>query len=64
MLEVKDKAIRFLHETTNDETGEVAAIAVIVGVHMDTTARVARTLPLDVRECAELAKHEVATTRT
>jgi len=64
VLEVKDKTIRLLHEMTNDETGEVAAIAVIVGIHLDTTARVARLLPLDIRERAELAKHEPATERT
>jgi acyl-CoA thioester hydrolase len=53
VLEVKDKTIRLRHEMTNDETGEVAAIALMVGVHLDTTARVARSLPLDVRQRAE-----------
>jgi acyl-CoA thioester hydrolase len=32
VLEVKDKAVRFIHEMRNDATGEVAAVTVTVGV--------------------------------
>jgi acyl-CoA thioester hydrolase len=53
VLEVKDKSIRFVHEMTNDETGELAARTIIVGVYFDTTARKSRALPEDVRERAE-----------
>ena len=35
VLEVKQKSIRFTHAMTNDETGEIAAITVIVGVYLD-----------------------------
>jgi acyl-CoA thioester hydrolase len=54
VLEIKEKAIRFLHEMRNDETGELAASTVLVGVHFDLTARKARPLPKDVRESATL----------
>ena len=52
VLEVEDKSILFTHEMRNDETGDVAATTVIVGVHFDTNARKARVLPADVRERA------------
>src|ERR1700757_3183971 len=45
VLEVKEKSIRFAHEMTNDETGELAARTVIVGVYFDTSLRKARPLP-------------------
>jgi hypothetical protein len=51
-LEIEDKTIRVIHEMRNDETGEVAATTVIVGVHLDTTVRKALPLPSDVRERA------------
>jgi acyl-CoA thioester hydrolase len=52
VLEVKEKVIRFLHEMTNDETGEVAAITRLVTVYFDTAARKSVALPPDVRERA------------
>jgi acyl-CoA thioester hydrolase len=65
VLEVKDKAMRLLHEIRNDETGEVAATTVIVGVHIDSVARKARYLPSDVRERAVLMiKQEDGTDRS
>ena len=54
MLEVKEKTIRFRHEMTNDETGELAASTVLVGVYFDVNIRKARELPSDVREQAIL----------
>jgi acyl-CoA thioester hydrolase len=39
VVEVKDKSIRFVHEMSNDETGEVAARTTLKGVHIDTVAR-------------------------
>ena len=58
VLEVKDKAVRFIHEMRNDATGEVAAVTVTVGVYLDTIARRARSLPSDVRERATLMINE------
>jgi len=47
--EIKDKSIRFTHEMTNDETGELAASTVLVGVCIDLATRRAASLPADVR---------------
>jgi acyl-CoA thioester hydrolase len=52
VLDVREKSIRFLHEMRNDETGEIAAISILVGVHLDTTSRQGRALPSDIRERA------------
>lgn len=52
VLEVKDKVLRFEHEMTNDETGEIAARTRLVAVHIDAVKRRARSLPDDVRERA------------
>jgi acyl-CoA thioester hydrolase len=39
LLDVGDKSIRFRHEMRNGETGEIAALCEITGVHMDRRAR-------------------------
>jgi acyl-CoA thioester hydrolase len=52
LLEVKEKALRFTHEMRNDETDEVAATTILVGVHLDTKLRKARPLPISVRDRA------------
>jgi acyl-CoA thioester hydrolase len=39
VLEIRDKSIRIKHEMRNAETGEIAAICEITGVHMDRQAR-------------------------
>ena len=54
LLEVRDKTIRFVHEMRNDDTGEIAATTVLVGVHLDMASRKACRLPADVRERAIL----------
>lgn len=48
ILEVREKSIRFTHEMTNDQTGELAATTLLVGVCIDTVARKARPLPQDI----------------
>jgi acyl-CoA thioester hydrolase len=53
VLEVKEKSIRFAHEMTNDETGELAARTVLVAVYIDTSLRKARPLPSDISQRAE-----------
>jgi len=58
VLEVKQKSIRFTHAMTNDETGEIAAITVIVGVYLDIKERRARPLPADIHERAILVCDE------
>lgn len=57
VIEVKDKVSRVIHEMRNDETGEVAATAMIVGVYFDATAREARSMPSDLKMRAEAALH-------
>lgn len=39
VLEMKEKVIRFFHEMRNDENGEVSAVTVLTGVHMDVEVR-------------------------
>jgi acyl-CoA thioester hydrolase len=48
ILEVKDKVIRIFHEMQNDETGEIAAVTILTGVHMDTQSRVACPFPEEI----------------
>lgn len=49
ILEMKDKVIRFFHEMQNAETGEIAALTILTGVHMDTQTRVACPFPEEIR---------------
>jgi acyl-CoA thioester hydrolase len=51
-LEVRDKALRFVHEMRNAETGEVAAICEITAGHIDRRARKAVALPATIRDAA------------
>jgi acyl-CoA thioester hydrolase len=48
--EVREKALLFVHEMTNEETQDVAARTFLTGVCLDTKTRKARPLPADVRE--------------
>ncbi|MCX7176157.1 MAG: thioesterase family protein [Proteobacteria bacterium] len=48
VIEVREKLVRFFHEMRNCETNEVAAITLLVGVHMDTEIRKSCALPESV----------------
>jgi len=48
--EVREKAVIFVHEMTNEETQELAARTILTGVCIDTTTRKGRALPPDIRE--------------
>jgi len=61
LREVREKSIRFVHEMRNAETGEVAAICEITGVHMDRHARKAIPFPDAIRSAA--LNHLAATER-
>jgi len=50
LLAVGEKSIRFRHEMTNAETGEIAAICEITGVHMDRQARKSAPFVAAIRE--------------
>ena len=45
VLELQGKKIRFRHEMRNEETGEVAAVTTLLGIHMDTRSRKACPFP-------------------
>jgi acyl-CoA thioester hydrolase len=50
ILEIREKVIRFFHQMINEETGDVAAITEITGVHMDTVRRRSCPFPGQVVE--------------
>lgn len=52
LLEVRDKSIRFVHEMRNAETGEIAAICEITGVHMDREVRKSAPFAAAIRDVA------------
>ncbi|MGP0093661.1 MAG: acyl-CoA thioesterase [Xanthobacteraceae bacterium] len=54
-LDVRDKALRLVHEMRNCETGEVAAVCEITAVHIDRRARKAISLPSAIRDAASAA---------
>ena len=48
--EIREKAVLFVHEMTNQNTQELAARTVLTGVCIDINTRRARPLPADIRE--------------
>jgi acyl-CoA thioester hydrolase len=48
IMEVSDKSVRIAHEMRNDDTGEIVASMIVVGVHVDALSRKASPLPADV----------------
>ncbi len=48
ILEMNAKQIRFYHEMTNDESGDLSATTIITGIHMDTQIRKACPFPDEV----------------
>ena len=52
ILEVRERAIRFLHTMTNDETGEIAATTELTGVCLDPQTRRATAFSAAVLERA------------
>lgn len=48
LLEMRDKVTRFVHEMRHAQTGEISAICVITGVHMDGKARKSTPFPADI----------------
>ncbi len=48
ILEMKKKVIRFCHEMRNEDTGEIAAITVLTGIHIDRRIRKSSPFPADV----------------
>ena len=52
-LEVRKSSIRFVHEMSNEETGELAAVALLTGVHIDAVTRKSCPVPEELRRRAE-----------
>jgi acyl-CoA thioester hydrolase len=50
LLEVRDKAIKFVHEMRHAITGDVAAVCVLTGVSIDTQTRKSCPFPAEVLE--------------
>jgi len=48
VVSVSDKKIVFFHEMRNADTGEVSAVTLLTGVHLDTQARKSCALPDEV----------------
>ncbi|WP_217349777.1 thioesterase family protein [Polaromonas sp. A23] len=49
VLEMGEKKIRFRHEMRNEDTGEIAAVTTLLGVHMDTHARKSCPFPAELQ---------------
>ena len=49
-LEVREKAARFVHEMRHAVSGEVSAICVLTGVHIDSQTRKSCPLPAEIVE--------------
>ena len=47
-LEVREKVARFVHEMRNNETGEIAAVCVLTGVHIDARTRKSCPFPEEI----------------
>jgi len=52
LLEIRERSIRFRHEMRNAETGEVAAVCEVIGVHMDRGARKSAPFAETIRRAA------------
>jgi acyl-CoA thioester hydrolase len=61
LLELRDKAIRFVHEMRNIETGEVVSSCETTAVHLDRHARKACAFGPEIRAtAAKLLEEQVA----
>jgi len=52
-IEVRKSSVRFVHEMLNEESGELAAVTLLTGVHIDTVTRKSCPFPADLRTRAE-----------
>jgi acyl-CoA thioester hydrolase len=56
VLAVRSSSVRFMHRMRNVETGELASLMILTGVHLDATVRKSCPLPDDIRRAAESAR--------
>jgi acyl-CoA thioester hydrolase len=45
LLEIREKVVRFVHEMRNGQTGEISALCVLTGVHMNSATRKSTAFP-------------------
>jgi acyl-CoA thioester hydrolase len=45
LLEIRDKVVKFVHEMRNAQTGEISALCVLTGVHMNSATRKSTAFP-------------------
>jgi acyl-CoA thioester hydrolase len=55
VLAVGSSSVRFMHRMRNAETGALASLMILTGVHLDATARKSCPLPPAIRSAAESA---------
>jgi len=48
LLEIREKVIRFFHEMSNEQTGEIASVTVLTGVHIDSETRKSTGFPEEI----------------
>lgn len=48
LVEVREKVVKFVHEMRNDETGEIAAVCLLTGVHRDSNTRKSCPFPEEI----------------
>lgn len=53
MLEMRDKVAKFVHEMRQAQSGDIAAICVLTGVHMDGRIRKSTPFPADIVACGK-----------
>lgn len=53
MLEMRNRVARFVHKMIHTETGEIAAVCELTGVHLDRTARKSTPFPADILATGE-----------
>ena len=50
LVELRDKVARFVHEMRNAQTGEIAALCELTGVHIDADTRKSCAFPAEILE--------------
>jgi len=49
VIEIREKSVRFFHEMTKNDSGELAAVTILTGVQIDATTRKSRPFEDEVR---------------
>lgn len=48
LVEIRERVIKFVHEMIQTDSGEIAAVCELTGVHLDRTARKSAPFPPDI----------------